>query len=135
MKILFLRGTAFYIDGFFVALLTIISFLIHRSLLNDLAEQLENYYAFTLLGYHIFSYFAYFIFCEYFFLKTIGKKLLNFQIKAENDDSLKFLIRIIVRAVVRYFPFNFISFCLVKKNFFGTRYGPILILTGLINNL
>ena len=118
MRIILLRGVALYIDGFFVAILTIFSFAIHHYFLNDLTEQLENYHSFSLLSYYVISYCSYFVFCEYFFLTTIGKRILKFNIVIERADSLKLLVRIVIRTIIRFFPLNPISFLFSEKKLF-----------------
>ena len=116
MRFLILRGIAFYIDGIFVAIFTVILFVFHHYLLRDLDAIIEEFHASKLLNYYFISYSLYFIVCEYFFSRTIGKYFFKFKVVFKSNNSINKLMNVIIRTIVRYIPLNPISF-LFDKNY------------------
>jgi len=102
------RGLAFYIDGLFITFLALI-YLFFIDPKGPFISQNDFFYwnSFRVGIFQLIFYFIYFLFMEYFFLTTIGKKILGFRLSQENDKFL--FLRMLMRTLVRIIPLNIIS--------------------------
>ena len=91
------RAIHVYIDGFFIALITILC-LFGVSRVNE-------YAAFDRFTLYAICWFLYYFVMEYFFGFTIGKLLSNTRVTFESDDKPKFLL-VAIRTISRLIPFE-----------------------------
>jgi len=118
MKNIIIRVIAFYIDALIFSILTILIFILHRYLLGDFSEQMNDFHSSRLMIYHLISYLLYFGFSEYFFNTTLGKKIFSFRIKVNKKNSSSLFVKILIRTFTRIIPINPISFLLNKNQIF-----------------
>ena len=118
MKNIIIRVIAFYIDALIFSILTILIFILHRYLLGDFSEQMNDFHSSRLMIYHLISYLLYFGFSEYFFNTTLGKKIFSFRIKVNKKNSSSLFVKILIRTFTRTIPINPISFLLNKNHIF-----------------
>lgn len=118
MKNIILRGIALYIDVMFVALGTVILFLLHQFLIDNLKAHMEDFHSFVLFRYYFISYFSYFLITEFFFSTTFVKKVFGFKIKYLNGNGKRDFLSILLRNSFRLVPFEQISFLFNKEQLF-----------------
>ena len=118
MKNIIIRVIAFYIDALIFSILTILIFILHRYLLGDFSEQMNDFHSSRLMIYHLISYLLYFGFSEYFFNTTLGKKIFSFRIKVNKKNSSSLFVKILIRTFTRIIPINPISFLFNKNQIF-----------------
>ena len=97
------RFFAFYIDAMICSIiLHILLHICNISIVN--ARMLHIMLIFTAL------YFCYFVFSDFFFSKTLGKKVMRLKINGfDQRNKVKLLKQIIIRNLFRWVPFDQIS--------------------------
>ena len=61
--------------------------------------------------------FCYYVFSEFFFEKTLGKKILQLQVNGfEQKDKMKLLKQVLIRNLFRFVPFDQISIIFYEDN-------------------
>lgn len=118
MKNIILRGIALYIDAIFIALGTILLFVLHHFIIGNLKTQMENFESFILFKYYFVSYFSYFIIFEFFFYTTVGKKIFGFKIEYLKRGKKGYFFSILLKSFFRLIPFDQISFLFNKELIF-----------------
>lgn len=118
MKNIILRGIALYIDTAFIALGTVLLFILYHLAIGDLNTQVEDFTSFNLFKYYFVSYFSYFLILEFFLNTTIGKRIFGFKIECFKKGKTKKGLSVLLRSFFRIIPFNQISFLFNKKKVF-----------------
>jgi len=96
------RFFAFYIDGMIASIILHISlYVCNTSAGQMMARSFPIYLA---------IFFFYYVFFDFFFGKTLGKKILQLEIKGfEQKNKAKLLKQVIIRSLFRFVPLDAIS--------------------------
>lgn len=103
------RGLAFYIDGLVITVFALIYLFAFDQ--KGLSIECDNFFCWNtkrVVTFQLVFYSIYFLFLEYFFLNTIGKRLLGFNVSREKNKM--FFLGVLMRTLIRLIPLNLISF-------------------------
>lgn len=98
-RFIFKRLLAFYIDAFFIFILSIL-YLFVLTLLNVQEDNNQN----NIVVYIVIM-ILYYVIGEYFFSRTLGKLIIGIRVEIINNSASNFL-KIILRTLLRFVPLD-----------------------------
>jgi|GEM_PF-4146349 len=111
------RSLSFYIDCIIITFIAFIYLFFFDK--KGVELECENFLCWNtvrIIEFQLFFYLIYFLLMEYFFLITLGKKLLGFKLSTDKNKTLFW--RILARTLIRIIPINIISFWFDKNYLF-----------------
>ncbi|ATL45338.1 hypothetical protein CQS02_19560 [Elizabethkingia miricola] len=110
ITVFFRRGLAYTFDIYFITTSQVIIFSLYRYISSDFFRLSLLYIIQNFKFLFLINGLLYFFLCEYFFSKTLGKKIFKLEIIYNRNK----LLSAIIRTLIRLFPFD-LFFILIPK--------------------
>ncbi len=107
---------AYYIDGFFVFLASLVGYIVYLSILGVPLTEIDNPSIWILFNFQLIATIGYFVIFEFFFNRTIGKMIMKFRIDGlKNSKGMVRFIQVLGRTLMRLIPLDPFSIFLNKE--------------------
>ena len=116
MNYLIRRFFSFYIDMSLISIISIIVYVVNQLLLGVSFTMIRNPLKENLVLIQLLIFLIYFIFSDYFFYRTLGKKLLKFKIIGFQYNGNKRFKQVLIRNLIKLIPIEPFSIILNEEH-------------------